>query len=419
MTINVNCAVIVVSLALCFWVEWVASLVSKSYMISFYSQTAVHLVFVGSALVIGLLKRLKFSLSILLFLVLTFICVIATGLTSNSPVPQLFYLLSVLKGFLVAGAIHILAFKRSGSQEIYTSISVLLILQWVIGVIQLVFPDVAFGIFQPNQPDTGYRIAAGFASWDGSLFGSFVNQVSFAYFSLFALLIMDTHSKSGRASILFVAMAIWNCLFSQSLAALIILLGYVGYTRLGRFAFYLLTGTGLTITFVSIWSLIEIAGMPLESYVEVAKGNRLGILLVTLPSFFESPLVELMLGYGYGTDQLYQFITTPNNSPVIFEVDGSAVALQDVSHVAVLTYFGLFGITLYILIPLFYFLSRMKSNYWAQGLAGWLAVVFIWLGLFNQILNITTFAVMFFLLCMNPQFRRWLKAKKTEFFNES
>ena len=61
-TINVNCAVIVVSLALCFWVEWVASLVSKSYMISFYSQTlAVHLVFVGSALVIGLLKRLKFS----------------------------------------------------------------------------------------------------------------------------------------------------------------------------------------------------------------------------------------------------------------------------------------------------------------------------------------------------------------------
>ena len=96
-------------------------------------------------------------------------------------------------------------------------------------------------------------------------------------------------------------------------------------------------------------------------------------------------------------------------------MDGSAVALQDVSHVAVLTYFGLFGITLYILIPLFYFLSRMKSNYWAQGLAGWLAVVFIWLGLFNQILNITTFAVMFSAL-YESSVSRWLTAKKTGVF---
>ena len=93
---------------------------------------------------------------------------------------------------------------------------------------------------------------------------------------------------------------------------------------------------------------MNIGGLSLDAYIEVARDNQLGILIETLPKFFGLSAQEILFGLGYSNENLQSFLISGSAPPMIFVHDGNSTALQDVYHVAILIYFGLLGFLVYL-----------------------------------------------------------------------
>ena len=114
-----------------------------------------------------------------------------------------------------------------------------------------------------------------------------------------------------------------------------------------------------------------------------------------MPGFLTtSTISELFFGLGPGSLAV-EFIYSLNNYPVVFEGAKNLAPLEDVYWVALLIYFGIFGLFGYLIIICSGLLFYKKVEH-ELFMFYFIFLVFIFLGNFtNQVLSLSSFAIFF------------------------
>tara|TARA_B100002019_G_scaffold293398_1_gene320726 strand:- start:5698 stop:6936 length:1239 start_codon:yes stop_codon:yes gene_type:complete len=247
---------------------------------------------------------------------------------------------------------------------------------------------------QPYQLEDGAtKVFRDIDSWDNTAWGLFENQISLAYFGICTLVFFKYFDKNSRYRAIKEIACLIIIISTLSLTALI-LTGIFYVSRIKTFWIRLIifaSGPFILPLLIPLY----FSGFDLAYLIEVARGSRIGIIIDILPSFLTtSNVIELFFGLGPGK-LASDFIYSLNTIPVIFEFSADLAPLEDVYWVALLIYFGLFGLLGYLIIVcaglLFYKKVDADLFYFY-----FIMLLFIFLGNFtNQVLSISTFAIFF------------------------
>ncbi len=229
--------------------------------------------------------------------------------------------------------------------------------------------------------------------WDGSAWGLFENQISLAYFGICSLIFYKYFDKNSRYKLTKEISCLF-LIFSSISLTVIILTGIFYISRIKTFWIklsFFLTGPFL----IPILIPIYFGGIDYSTLVELSRLSRLGIIIDILPSFLTtSTIPELFFGLGPG-GLAVDFIYSLSNYPVIFEGATDIAPLEDVYWVALLIYFGIFGVLGYLIIICLGLLFYKKVDH-EFFLFYFIFLVFIILGNFtNQVLSLSSFAIFF------------------------
>jgi len=139
-------------------------------------------------------------------------------------------------------------------------------------------------------------------------------------------------------------------------------------------------------------------------YVEIAKKQRLGIVLTMLPNFFESDFLRILFGFTSDQDILMERFREINDKPLL--LNKNARLIEDVYWVALLYYYGVLGLSVF-LIFLRGIWNKMKSGIKSIGdfnqtpisLAALLLLfASLLLNIFNQAFEVRTFSFFLWLI---------------------
>jgi hypothetical protein len=101
-----------------------------------------------------------------------------------------------------------------------------------------------------------------------------------------------------------------------------------------------------------------------KDYIDLAKKQRLGILLVMLPEFFKDGLIHIFFGYSADHTLLFERFRSIENRPSLLMK--SAAPIEDVYWIALLYYYGITG--LFLLILFFYRIWRVIKTQFMSSL---------------------------------------------------
>lgn len=372
------------------------------YRVTSVSQTLVHFFMAMFAAFYFSLGKFKLSLKFLIVIIVMSLTMLLNSYESHSPIPQVIFILSVIKGMLVGFSLYILVGAGRPKKMVSRLFKTFILIQLIVVFFQVFYGPETFEIWAPTQPDSVVRVANSSESWDGSSFGLFSSQVALGYFCLMSLVLVEKVVTPASQDYLIAIVAGFCIVSTFSLAVTACFFFYILATRISLVAAVLVAIASALLLSSFLWSVLNIGGLSLDAYVEVARDNRLGILIETLPKFFGLSVHEILFGLGYSNENLQRFLVSGSAPPMIFVHDGNSTALQDVYHVAILIYFGLLGFLVYV-----YALWSVASFGYLQSKAHreaifWMLFFALVLGFFNQVWNVVVFSSLFSfsLLCI-------------------
>ena len=292
-------------------------------------------------------------------------------------------------------------------------------IQAIIGVVQVVFGPPALEFFSPRSVEAyGMSSLAIYDRVDNlrDIFGTFRNTIGFAYSMMIGTVILVISQRKNSR------------LVTLAVSTIALLLAYMSGSRivsLLMFVFLLMTFLGLErrwkavrrwayaapIIFFSVFAVyIGVLSLDLNfdrtsmffvfdpDYMEAAMNQRLGIITMLLPNVLSDP--SILLGFGADKNRLAELAIQyiPNTQPVLLLIFDKII--EDVYWVALLLYFGIVGLVLwlYFMFRVFRFTSdvaRTESGWVSEAgrIASVLLLLSIPLNFINQAFEVQVFAM--------------------------
>lgn len=228
------------------------------------------------------------------------------------------------------------------------------IFQLIVGVLQIMFPFIFVRFLLPVNGPGHYRIARSYLSWDGTIFGTFTDTISFSYFLIVAFIFQE---RKRPRSVMETVIVVFLLYHAKAMAPLGLFLLYLFYTRIniiGRLLKHSLLLALLSIFINATWNNVSLIGPYMD--------QRLGILLYLVPGFFAQDIFQVLVGIGHADSQLKEWMFALEYIPGIFLYDRNGFnALNDVWIVAFMIYYGMIGLTL--LTSFLHYLWKLAGNH--------------------------------------------------------
>ncbi|MDB3918327.1 hypothetical protein N9334_00700 [Luminiphilus sp.] len=258
----------------------------------------------------------------------------------------------------------------------------LVLINFAAVLFQVLLPSTAFAILQPGQLEGGLgRVASNEELWDGTCWGLFNSQINLAYFSLGSVLCM-------RRNNLISAICLVMCIMSGSLVVSV--MAVICFLLMRKAYFMLLLGIVLgSLSLISIYEFF-FPGIDFSDFFDVLLETRLGLVYYTAPQFFSSGISVTSILFGIGADKelLGTILFNQEVVPLVLRVAMDVETLEDVFWVALLYYYGVFG----LVTVLFTFVAALR--FLVKGPSRYLLLSVIVLGGFvNQIFSFIVFFV--------------------------
>lgn len=283
-------------------------------------------------------------------------------------------------------------------KHIYISFSIVL----CIAFLQILFGMPMMTFFQPLTSNTSLVLRVYAA---GDIMGPFKNSIGLAYFLLitFVLILFDKRIEFAKLMLLlpFVIIAL---IYAGSIAVLLAFFFVIAikYTY-KKHILKVFLSIILSILFCLI---LIIYRTEISVFVSQTFYSRLGILFFTLPEFIKDFSFDTLFGIGTDLSVVFKKLMELPRTPLIFKWDGNAVSLADVYWVALLIYHGIIGLFLLFMSFFLLFKYSMKVKYINRNFTNYdyplmlqsIFLVILLLGLFNQILVVREFALIFWII---------------------
>lgn len=292
---------------------------------------------------------------------------------------------------------------------------------WILvglAVINLINKEAFLQVFLPPAEIFGEVLPTTYK--DPGISASFINTVEFAFFFL-ALTVIYLNGKITRSSktIIWIVSSLL-IVFSFSIASILALLGLIFLRSKNKWLVGSIILGGLLVAFLLLNNYIEeLLGMDIAYWIEISSEfNRLGYFTKILPEFLSGQLKDLFLGMGYDAGVVDAKLANYSNTPlVMINNENNLKYLKDVYWLSILFAQGLIalGLTFYVLRSLWksqvagYRLQVTGSNQQEPATsirqpatktlspAKTLILLVLFLGFFNQILDIKAFTYIFWL----------------------
>jgi len=231
---------------------------------------------------------------------------------------------------------------------------------------------------------------------------SFINNVEFAFFLLALTIFYLNGSTSKRERVIVGLLSSVFCLLSFSIASL-----------LGLFLIFFLRSTRKVlvasifagILLIAFWFfndfIIQLLGMDIKYWIEISSEfNRLGYITKVFPEFLHGGFKDLFLGMGYDAGVVDMKLANYHNTPfVMINNENNLKYLKDVYWLSILIVQGFIAIltTAYIFITL-WIGARREGSGKTFRLVKTFIILALFLGLFNQIMDMKAFTFCFWLM---------------------
>lgn len=397
---------IIVLWMICFWEKFVSLLPITDQTFVLLAQVPEAFLFLGvlwmqasRAPARGAFRGLGGGLDPLLLLFLGWI-VLSTviALTAAGPyaAPDTFLSLANTKAFVRFFAVFYLVSRIKWDEKkvrtVRNTILLLVAIEVVIGLLQVVLGRPALEFFSPRAlADVFGREREAFVDRETEgieIFGTFRVTISYAYLLMIgAILVMVSKVKVGPLGPrTLAALLIVMIYFSGSRIALLMTLAiYATYfvnLKLGtlsraKIATFTLAGILLS---VSLYSYVLSLDLNFErntlgyvfspDYIEAARNGRLGVIFIVLPQLMDNP--QFFVGYGADWTFIVNNVVQAERIANFTLVATLEKTIEDVYWVALLLYYGVIGMVIFILflMKLFRRLSEIALDH-----RGWIGEV--------------------------------------------
>ena len=237
---------------------------------------------------------------------------------------------------------------------------------------------------------------------DPGISASFKNTVEFSFFFV-ALTVVYLYNESDRRTRLLVSIvSLVLIVLSFSIASILALL-LVFFIRSTR---KLLMACLLSsVLIIAVWSFndlfLQLLGMDFKYWIEISSEfNRLGYLTKVFPEFLHGSLKDLFLGMGFDGGIINMKLAAYKNTPwVMINNENNFTYLKDVYWLSILLSQGLISLvaTFYIVIKV-WAEARSTGTENAFQMVKVFILLALFLGMFNQILEMKGFTYFFWLM---------------------
>lgn len=248
---------------------------------------------------------------------------------------------------------------------------------------------------------------------DPGISATFINTVEFSFF-LLALTIYYLYTSPNRTERFIVSLiSLSLIILSYSLASILALL-LVFFIRGKRkwLMGSLLAGSLVLVVLVFKDLIQEMLGMDFRYWIDISSEfNRLGYFTKVLPEFIHGNLKDIILGMGYDSGVVDLKLASYHNTPfVMINNENNLKYLKDVYWLSIFLVQGLVAFLLS-----FYIGMTIYRTAWKQAspqdflLVKTFIFVAVFLGFFNQVLDIKGFTFIFWLvtaLILSQVFKR-------------
>lgn len=302
-------------------------------------------------------------------------------------------------------------------EKLFSHIKIIYWLMVVLAIINLINKDAFILAFLPPSEIFGEVLPTTYT--DPGISASFINTVEFAFFFL-GLTVIYLNGSLTKSSIYLIALVSSVLIvLSFSIASILALIGIFWFRSKRKLLVGTLILCGLTTAFVFLNNYIEeLLGMDIAYWIEISSEfNRLGYITKVLPEFLTGHFKDLFLGMGYDAGVVDMKLNSYKNTTlVMINNENNLKYLKDVYWLSILFVQGVvaLGLTLGVLRMIWRKLSMEDPSLrWDKVIscqlsetkktktlstAKMLILVVLFLGFFNQVLDIKAFTYIFWLV---------------------
>jgi len=236
---------------------------------------------------------------------------------------------------------------------------------------------------------------------DPGISATFINTVEFSFFMLGLTILYLNASESPVERFWVSLVSLVLIVLSFSIASVLgLFLVFFIRSRRKWLVGSILTGT-ILVAFLGFSRYIqELLGMDIRYWIDISSEfNRLGYFTKVLPEFLHGGLKDIFLGMGDDSGVVDMKLAGYHNTPfVMINNENNLKYLKDVYWLSILLVQGLiaFVLTFYILATIYKAVRNHSSNEDFLMIQSFLLVI-VFLGLFNQVMDIKGITYLFWL----------------------
>ncbi len=285
------------------------------------------------------------------------------------------------------------------------------VVYWVLGglaLISLFGKEWFIGLFLPSADVFGDVVPTTYK--DPGISATFINTVEFSFFLLALTVIYLCGSRNPTERLVVSVVSTVFIVLSYSIASILGLF-LIFFIRSTRKVLVASLFGGLII--IGVWFfndfILQLLGMDIKYWIEISSEfNRLGYITKVFPEFLHGGFKDLFLGMGYDAGVVDVKLANYHNTPfVMINNENNLKYLKDVYWLSILIAQGIIALltTFYILLTLW---TGARSEGSEENFRVVKTFIFLalFLGLFNQILDMKAFTFCFWLmagLALNKQ----------------
>ena len=277
------------------------------------------------------------------------------------------------------------------------------IVYWMLaclGFLSLLGKEWFIGLFLPSADIFADALPTTYK--DPGISATFINTVEFSFFLLALTIIYLNGSTSKQEELIVSLVSLILCLLSFSIASILGLF-LIFFLRSSRKLLMASLLVGFVI--IGVWFfndfILQLLGMDIKYWIEISSEfNRLGYITKVFPEFLHGGLKDIFLGMGYDANVVDVKLANYHNTPwVMINNENNLKYLKDVYWLSILIAQGLFALmaTFYILRTIWTGARTEGSSQNFQVIRAFI-LLSLFLGLFNQILDMKAFTYCFWLI---------------------
>lgn len=288
-------------------------------------------------------------------------------------------------------------------EKFYKHVRIIFWLMVVASVFEIANKAMFMKLFLPSASIFGESLPTIYRSKNIEISATFINTIDFSFFiiALSCFYIVQTKKETEKVIVFITALALLFLSFSVASLLCMVLAGIFLFRR--KRLFWIIAVITLVAGVAEAPKIIKLLtdADSIHRLIQISNDyNRLGYFTKLMPEFFRGDPKDIFFGMGLDVDLVNKKLSGYRNLPLMLTFgENNMNLLKDVYWVGIIVTEGIIVLLLYIMIfQLLYSKSKQLLPKEKAQVCALMIFVVIFLGLFNQVLDVKSFSFCFWVM---------------------